>query len=371
MDGQQFLKVQKNLFRISDIRKKTELSTHKGCILWGSRVVVPPTYQNQILKLLHGYHPGINLMKAYSRSYVWWPNLDKQIELEVKRCDQCQTNKGNPPAAPRQFIKPPEDPWNTLHIDFAGPFQGCTFLVIVDHMSKWLEVKIVRNLSSTEVKNKLRQVFGIHGQPKRIISDNGTAFVSAKMQQFYTLNGIKFNLTAPYHPSSNEQAERMAQYLKTSLKTMSEGDMQTKLQRVLFKQHTTPNTTTGKTPAELLMGRRFRTALDAMHPDDGQINPVSPDSSFGQVRSFKIGDTIYFRNYSIGPLWLEGEIIEVTGPVSYVVKSTDNKIGRCHIDQIKRRLTNNQSRLTDSHTFQIPFKGDDTEFPLWTSDKSA
>ncbi|XP_055918698.1 uncharacterized protein K02A2.6-like [Eupeodes corollae] len=221
---------------------------------------VSPTYQNQILKLLYGYHPEINLMKAYSRSYVWWLNLDKQIELEVQRCDQCQTNKGNPPAAPRTFIKPPEDPWNTSHIDFAGPFQGHTFLVKVEPMSKWLEVKIVRNMSSTEVKNKLRE-------------------------QFYTLNGIKYNSTAPYHQSSNVQAERMVQYLKTSLKTISEGDMQTKLQRVLFKQNTTPNTTTGKTPAELLMGRRLRTALDAMHPDDGEINPVNSDSSFGQLYS--------------------------------------------------------------------------------------
>lgn len=36
-----------------------ELSLHEGCLLWGSRVVVPTLLQPQVLQLLHAGHPGV------------------------------------------------------------------------------------------------------------------------------------------------------------------------------------------------------------------------------------------------------------------------------------------------------------------------
>ena len=38
----------------------------------------------------------------------------------------------------------PSQPWSILHIDFAGPFMGKMFLVIVDAHSKWLDVKVMK-----------------------------------------------------------------------------------------------------------------------------------------------------------------------------------------------------------------------------------
>ena len=36
-----------------------ELSVQDGCLLWGSRVVVPPQGRELVIKLLHECHPGI------------------------------------------------------------------------------------------------------------------------------------------------------------------------------------------------------------------------------------------------------------------------------------------------------------------------
>ncbi|XP_060100332.1 uncharacterized protein LOC132575538, partial [Heteronotia binoei] len=44
--------------------RREELAAHKGCILWGSRVVIPPPLQRRVLESLHETHPGINTVTA-------------------------------------------------------------------------------------------------------------------------------------------------------------------------------------------------------------------------------------------------------------------------------------------------------------------
>lgn len=80
-------------------------------------------------------------------------------------------------------------------------------------------------------------------------------------------NGIHHIRTTPYHPASNGLVERAIQTIKEGIKRSSTGSLETKVNRFLFHYRTTPHTTTGETPAELLMGRCLRTHLDMMHPD--------------------------------------------------------------------------------------------------------
>ena len=51
-------------------RCKDELNVHDGCLLWGTRVVVPPPGRDKITRELHEGHPGITHMKALARSFV-------------------------------------------------------------------------------------------------------------------------------------------------------------------------------------------------------------------------------------------------------------------------------------------------------------
>ena len=82
------------------LSRKAELSVQDGCILWGSRVVIPPAYCEGVLLELHEAHPGITRMKSLARMYVWWPGMDDQIEKMVKECRKCQDNQSCPPVAP-------------------------------------------------------------------------------------------------------------------------------------------------------------------------------------------------------------------------------------------------------------------------------
>ena len=53
-----------------------------------------------ILIELHENHPGIVRMKVHAYVYVWWPNVDSEIEMAVKPCKSCRINQAMPAKAP-------------------------------------------------------------------------------------------------------------------------------------------------------------------------------------------------------------------------------------------------------------------------------
>ena len=87
-------------------------------------------------------------MKEIARSYFWWPSLDAAIEEKAKSCSSCQKLRNVPQLAPLHPWDWPEEPWQRIHIDFAGPFENHTFLVVVDAHSKWPEVVVMKSTSS-------------------------------------------------------------------------------------------------------------------------------------------------------------------------------------------------------------------------------
>ena len=245
-------------------RKKNELSVQDGCILRGSRVVIPAVGRDKTLEQLHDCHPGVSQMKSLTRNLVWWPGIDKDIE---KGCQECQEHQKSPTQAPLHPWDWPSRPWTRIHIYHAGPIQGKTFLVVVDAHTKWLEVMTVPSTSAQYTIQKLRILFATPGIPEIIVSDNGTGFISSEFQAFIKRNGIRHVTSAPYHPASNGLAERAVQTFKSGLQKAPTGDWEAQLARFLFKYKNTPHTTTGTTPAELLMGRKPRTHHSLLYPN--------------------------------------------------------------------------------------------------------
>ncbi|XP_026565791.1 uncharacterized protein K02A2.6-like [Pseudonaja textilis] len=246
--------------------RQTELSILKGCVLWGDRVIILDILREQILKLLHDGHPCIVRMKSLARSYVWWPGMDTDIGKWVAMCKQYQESRPAPPSAPTLDWETPRGPWSRIHIDFAGPTKGHTFLIVVDAYSNWLEVSIMHSTTTEAVIRQLRKLFAMHGLPDLVVSDNGPQFTALTFERFLAEQGIRHALTALGQPATKGRAERTVRYTKKTLYKLESGDIQEKIYKLLMIQHIVPNTTTNKSPAELLMGRKLRSSLDRLHP---------------------------------------------------------------------------------------------------------
>lgn len=87
-------------------------------------------------------------------------------------------------------------------------------------------------------------------------------FVSEEFETYLSKNGIKHITSAPYHPSTNSLAERAVQLVKKGLKKEKEGSIVSRIARVLMAYRTTPQSTIGMPPFELLQGRQLRTRLE-------------------------------------------------------------------------------------------------------------
>ena len=79
-----------------------------------------------------------------------------------------------------------------MHLDYAGPFMGTMFLVVVDARSKWLDVYPTNTCTSTATIEKLRQSFAVYGLSKTVVTDNDTCFTSDEFSVFLRLLLVVF-----------------------------------------------------------------------------------------------------------------------------------------------------------------------------------
>ncbi|GFR57405.1 polyprotein [Elysia marginata] len=186
----------------------------------------------------------------------------------------------------------------------------------------------------------LRSVFTTHGLPDTIVSDNGPTFTSQEFQDFMRYNNIHHTRTAPYHPSSNGLAERAVATYISSLRKMTRGTVHEKANRFLFKYHTTPHSTSGVTPAELMFNRKIKTRLDMINDSvarnvaKSQMNQKLYHDKHSKAREITVQDPVLVKNFtSSHPKYIPGEVVKLTGPESFQVQSNQG-VKRYHVDQM-------------------------------------
>ena len=157
-----------------------------------------------------------------------------------------------------------------LHADFTGPVNGTMLLIVVDCFFKWIEAILMRSTTTARTVHELSVLFSRFGLPLQLCTDNGPQFTSDWMASFVRRHGIRHIRVASYHPSSNGLVERAVRTVKERIKAVRRDDksMEESLLTFLLNYRSTPLSTTGKTPANMLLGRNIRSKLALLIPDE-------------------------------------------------------------------------------------------------------
>lgn len=111
--------------------RRLSLSAWDGCVLWGDRTSLedaPSVTSGHVL--YEKFSKVLLAVAADERGHR---------KRGLSLCVECQQNRKLPSNAPLHPWERPELPWSRIQVDYAAPFFGKMFLVIIDAHSKWLE----------------------------------------------------------------------------------------------------------------------------------------------------------------------------------------------------------------------------------------
>lgn len=261
------------------------------------KVYVAASSRKKILKELHddalGSHLGI--LKTYQRikAQYYWPNMKTYVKNYVASCEKCQLNKhsNNPIKVPMGVQKKNDGLWDSISIDFVGPFprskKGNKYLlVIIDNFSKYCILKPIRNADAKTVVDVLEnEVFLVYGVPSVIIADNGPQFISKLFKDLMKSYNVQINYNAAYHAQHNP-AERLNRVIVASMRSYIENDQRewdVAISKIACAIRTSPHESSGYSPYVINFGK-----LMNLKGSRGSENPNVNVSNEERIERLKI-----------------------------------------------------------------------------------
>lgn len=208
-----------------------EWEEQDGLLYYKGKLYIPndKELRGQIIKTCHNAptagHPGKHGTLELVTRHYWWPKMASSVEQYVLGCNRCQRVK--PAHHPKATLQPqpvPSGPWENIGVDLIGPLpmsNGFDMIAVyVDHFSN--QCHLVPTTSTVTAEGiadiHYRDVFRLHGIPRKIYSDRGPQFAARFMRALYKQLGIESGFTTAYHPEGNGQVERKNQEVETYLR---------------------------------------------------------------------------------------------------------------------------------------------------------
>ena len=93
------------------------MSMEDGLVMKGDQIIIPEALGRDTLKKLYAGHQGVVKCQLRAKTLVFWPDFNRDIELTVESCPQCQ---GHQPSQQRELLLQGEiltRPWHTISTD--------------------------------------------------------------------------------------------------------------------------------------------------------------------------------------------------------------------------------------------------------------
>lgn len=121
---------------------------------------------------------------------------------------------------------------------YPSSFENKFILIMVDYMSKWIEVVAYpTNDARVVIKLFKNTIFHRFGVPRLVISDGGSHLISKIFEKLLLKYGVRHRIATPYHPQTSGQVEISNREIKKILeKTIetSRQDWSSKLHEALW-----------------------------------------------------------------------------------------------------------------------------------------
>ena len=316
--------------------------------------------------------------------FTTWPGMKQELEEYIRRCEICQKNKitQNKTKLPMKITTTPEIVWEKCALDIVGPLSQTLdgnryVLTFQDELSKYtLAVPIKQQDAMTVAKAFVEEIVLKFGIPQSVLTDQGTNFMSEVFTNVCKLLKIKKITGMAYRPQSNGSLERthrvLVEYLRCFiLEDQSNWDKW--LPYASFVFNTTPHTSTGFTPHELLFRRKpnipgvlQRELPDTQYTYDNYVKELQSrlQSSYQTARSnleshkerskeyydrsvntplFVMGDKVLLpdervrrcRSAKLSPPWIGPYQIVDIDDVNVTLKLPRNRTLKVHADRLK------------------------------------
>ena len=129
---------------------RDELTIESGILMQNSKVLIPETLKQKYLRQIHQGHQGIKACRSRAREFVFWVNINRDIEELVQKCSLCQSQQNSTKSIQKYVSEIPPHPWHMIGSDLFY-FRRIDFLVVVDYFSKYLIMRKIPNSTSSAV----------------------------------------------------------------------------------------------------------------------------------------------------------------------------------------------------------------------------
>ncbi|GBL93950.1 Transposon Tf2-9 polyprotein [Araneus ventricosus] len=242
----------------------------KGDLLYKSikgndLLVVPEDMQMSLVKSAHEKgHFSVKRTEDHLINEFYIPKLKQKIEKCISNCITCIL------ASKKQGKQEGELPLDTYHVDHLGPLESTNknykhILCVIDSFTKFVWLYPTKSTSSREAISKLELQKSVFGNPRRIISDKGSAFNSKEFDDYCSSESIQHLSVTTGLPRANGQVERLNSTVISVISKLSKDDptkwfkFVPELQRIL---NSTYQRSINLTPFELLVGVKMRDKTD-------------------------------------------------------------------------------------------------------------
>lgn len=189
-----------------------------------------------------------------------WKGARGHVKQYVKECKKCN-DYASLPRSPSYKAWDVPHPNHSLFLDFCGPWswgvggEALNALVLCDGFSRFAMTRIASGPKTKVILDALSKWVNSYGVPKRIISDQGPAFVGCDLSRFCKNKGISHYFVGIRAHFSNGICERCIGTLLNRLRKIGNiGPWKVILSRAVSSYNSTWHSALGCSPQEIFLG---------------------------------------------------------------------------------------------------------------------